>query len=146
MPRLYVVRYNLGLVPMTCPVRQWLVGCLVGVGSDLVLDLLFFRLTLSAICLFPCLLVLILLYHSSTTCRMLNLDNEQQHVHKHPNGPETGVVLYRFFNSHSCTLCMELLRFPLTHFVGLQNSCVHCYCELQKIIVLPQRQLNSILY
>ena len=34
---------------------------------------------------------------------------------KQPNGPETGVVFYRFFNSHSCTLCMELLRFPLTH-------------------------------
>ena len=43
----------------------------------------FFRLTLSAICLFPCLLVLILLYHSSTSCRMLNLDSEQQHVRKH---------------------------------------------------------------
>ena len=83
MPRLYVARYDLGLVPSTCPVRQWLVGCLVGVGSDLVLDLVFFRLTLSAICLFPCLLVLILPYHSSTSCGILNLDNEQQHVHKY---------------------------------------------------------------
>ena len=35
--------------------------------------------------------------------------------------------------------------FSTDSFVGLQNSCVHCYCELQKIIVLPQRQLNSIL-
>ena len=84
MPRLYVARYDLGLVPSTCPLRQWLVGCLVGVGPDLVLDLVFFRLTLSAICLFPCLLVL-LLYYSSTSCHMSNLDSEQQHVHKHQN-------------------------------------------------------------
>ena len=37
MPRLYVARYDLGLVPSTCPLRQWLVGCLVGVGPDLAL-------------------------------------------------------------------------------------------------------------
>ena len=42
----------------------WVVSCRGGVWSrsDLVLDLVSFYLTLSAICLFPCLLVLILLY------------------------------------------------------------------------------------
>ncbi len=76
---LVLVQYGSGWT-----VAGW-VSCRGGVWcrSDLVLDLVFFRLTLSASCLFPCLLVLILVYHSSTSCRMLNLENEQQHVHKH---------------------------------------------------------------
>ncbi len=34
---------------------------------------------------------------------------------KQPNGPKTGEAFYRFLNIHSCTQCMKILRFPLTH-------------------------------
>ena len=61
--------------------------CRGGVWSrfDLVFDLVFFHLALSTVCLFPCLLVLILYYTilALASCFMWNLDNEQQHVHRH---------------------------------------------------------------
>ena len=54
-------------------------------ASDLVFDLVFFHLALSTVCLFPCLLVLILYYTilALASSFMWSLDNEQQHVHRH---------------------------------------------------------------
>ena len=57
-------------------------------ASDLVLISFctsFFSPFLSTVCLFPCLLVLILYYTilALASCFMWNLDNEQQHVHRY---------------------------------------------------------------
>ena len=93
-----------------------------------------------------CLLVLILLYHSSTSWCMLNLDNEQQHVHKydkHQNlsrfleSPHLVLISFCRRNQHLLEPCLT----PHNVFIKVnKRSCSYTfvyYVSPTKLIMLP---------
>ena len=60
------------------------------------------------------------------------------------NGPEAGVGF--LFFEHPVLYAMHVnAAFSTDSFAGLYDLCPHCYWDLQKVIVLPQRKLDSIL-